>query len=171
MAISQHKTKILLIGLTVLIVDFFTKFYTNQVVLPMGVGIRVFQNFLGVDFSIVHATNRGAAWGLFANYHIILLYFRIVLISLLSVYLFFFNKYPKRTVPLTLITAGALGNIIDYFLYGHVVDMFYFIFWSYDYPVFNVADSAICIGIFWLIIQSWFEKEHASSVESKNEHF
>ena len=49
---------------------------------------------------------------------------------------------------------GALCNILDYFFYGHVIDMLHFVFWGYDYPVFNVADSFICIGVFWLFFAS-----------------
>lgn len=113
---------------------------------PYG-GISVFQNILGVSFSINYAVNKGTAWGLFSNFHVVLLYFRILVVSGLCLHVFFFNKERARDVPFVLIIAGALGNITDSFVYGHVVDMFYFTFGSYSYPIFNIADASIFSGV------------------------
>ncbi|HSX12532.1 MAG TPA: signal peptidase II [Rhabdochlamydiaceae bacterium] len=127
---------------------------------PHG-GIPVFKDFFGINFSIVHQTNKGAAWGLFAYLQDYLLAFRIVTIGLILGYLFFFNKTAMRRFPLLLILSGAIGNVLDYFLYGHVVDMFYFTFWGYSYPVFNIADSAIFCGVAMLLLQSYSKKVYA----------
>jgi signal peptidase II len=59
-----------------------------------------------------------------------------------------------------LIATGAIGNILDYFIYGHVVDVFYFVFWGYSFPVFNVADSIIFCGIVVLFLQSFLERRY-----------
>lgn len=117
---------------------------------PYG-GIPVFKNFYGIEFSIVHATNTGAAWGVFGDSQFPLLLLRCGLIIGLIIYLQFFNKKSSYIWPLAFIITGALGNVLDYFLYGHVIDMFHFILWGYDYPVFNVADSLIFLGIAWII--------------------
>lgn len=146
----------------VLLIDFLTKFWVQsglpnthfvQPIYPYG-GIGVFKNLWGIEFSITHTTNRGAAWGILADYHNYLLYFRLFLVVGLIVYSIFYNKHPTWRIPLGLIIAGALGNIFDFYLYDHVVDMFHFIFWGYPYPVFNVADTSIFIGILWLFIAS-----------------
>lgn len=150
-------------GLLLLLVDIMTKFYTANNLNPMFGraypynGIAVFENFFGVQFSIVHATNKGAAWGIFADWSEILIVFRIVLILGLTAFLIFYNNKKNIEMPLLLVAFGAFGNILDYFLYGHVIDMFHFVFWGYSYPVFNVADASICVGIFWLFLLS-FEK-------------
>ena len=125
---------------------------------PYG-GVGVFQNFLGIEFSIVHAKNTGAAWGFFQDYQIPLLILRCFFVAALFIYAFFFNKDRSYDWPFTIILAGAFGNILDYFLYGHVIDMFHFILWGYDYPVFNIADSAIFIGIVWLVLLGFFSKK------------
>ncbi len=148
------------LGLFVFLADQISKYFTQQMIPLMGGyypyrGIPVFQDFFGIEFSIVHATNRGAAWGMFAEYQDWLMGLRIILIAALILYLLFFHRRGSYTIPLTLITVGAFCNIIDYFLYGHVIDMFHFVLWGYDFPVFNIADSAICIGVFWLFIVSW----------------
>lgn len=126
---------------------------SNWVWYPYG-GIGVFKNFLGIEFSISHQINYGAAWGILADYQIYLLYLRILLIVGMLLYIVFFNKHSSWEIPLVLIMTGAAGNVIDYFVYGHVVDMFHFVLWGYNYPVFNVADAAIFLGIAWLLILS-----------------
>lgn len=152
-----------LVGIFILAADLISKYYIATTIpltsgarywYPFG-GIGVFDNFYGVQFSINHVTNRGAAWGLFSEYQDVLFYFRVALVVGLIVYLLFLNKREEWRMPLVLIVAGALGNILDIFIYGHVIDMFHFVFWGYDYPVFNVADASICIGIGWLMLQSW----------------
>lgn len=151
----KQKTAFFL-AIIVLIVDILTKFLTvYHIPLSNFSGIPVFKDLFGISFSLVHATNKGAAWGIFSEWQQELLYFRIFLIICLLIYLLFFNKKKAYGLPLALIAAGALGNVLDYFLYGHVIDMFYFNFWGYEYPVFNVADSAIFIGIIWITILSF----------------
>ncbi len=127
-------------------------------VFPFG-GIGVFKNFLGIDFCIHHVTNKGAAWGLLSAYQEILLLFRICVIIGLIVYMIRSPKAKAFYIPLVLIITGAMGNVIDYFLYGHVVDMFHFILWGYSYPVFNIADSSIFCGIAWICLDSYRKKE------------
>lgn len=153
------------LGIAVFAADFYTKHLTHLYLpkiqphwtYPYG-GIGIFKNFFGVEFSISHQINRGAAWGILGEYQVPLLYLRLLLILGLFIYLIFFNRHKSWTFPLTLILAGALGNVLDYFIYGHVVDMVHFVLWGYDYPVFNLADSAIFIGVCWLFLVSTFQK-------------
>lgn len=153
------------VGVIVLVLDQLIKalVYTHLPVIdsslywyPYG-GYGVFQNFGGIEFSINHMTNSGAAWGLLGNYQLPLIILRIGLIFALFVYLFYFNYHTSWQLPLILIIAGALGNVLDFFVYGHVVDMFHFVIRGFDFPVFNLADSSISIGIAFLFILSWLE--------------
>ena len=116
---------------------------------PYG-GIGIFKDFLGISFSINHVENVGAAWGLFSKYPILLFSIRIVIVIGLITYLIFFNKEVKKDVPLTLIISGAFGNILDFIFYKKVIDMFHFNFWGFSYPIFNMADVMITLGIIWL---------------------
>jgi len=161
----------LLIGCIVLLGDIASKYYIHHFIPLMNheaqwypySGIGMFENFLGIEFALVHATNRGAAWGMLSEFQNYLLVFRILFISGLFLYLAFFNKNRLMVIPLTLIIAGALGNILDYFMYGHVVDMLHFVFWGYDYPVFNLADSSIFIGICGIILVSLLKNKNKTS--------
>lgn len=160
------------IGLFVFALDIATKylisFYLPANTLGQGGlypygGVAIFKDFFGIEFSLVHATNRGAAWGVLSDFQGYLLIVRLLLVGILLAYLFFSNRHPERRIPMILIVAGALGNIFDYFFYGHVVDMFHFVLWGYNYPVFNVADSAIFVGIFWLLFSSYFDKSEQTA--------
>jgi signal peptidase II len=155
----------------IFILDYYSKMYVTSFfepplysspVFPFG-GISIFRNFLGIDFCIHHVTNRGAAWGLFSTFQEALLLFRISVIIGLIIYMVRSPKAKPFYFPLTLIITGALGNVVDYFLYGHVVDMFHFIFWGRHYPVFNIADSAIFCGIVWICLHSYFSKREKCS--------
>lgn len=151
-----------LLVLFILILDLASKFWIQSNLPLMGYsepfypygGIGVFKDFFGIEFSLVHATNTGAAWSLFSDYSSFLFVLRLGLILGL-LYFYYQEKSSLLKFPIAMIIAGALGNIVDIFLYGHVIDMFYFIFWGYSYPVFNLADSAICIGVFLYIFLSW----------------
>ena len=152
-----------LLALLVLSADILSKYFV-QLYLPIVHGyypeypyggIGVFSNFFGIEFSICHTINKGAAWGILGNFQHALLAVRIILIVAVIGYLFFFNKDRPKTIPLTLIISGAIGNVLDYFVYGHVVDMFHFVLWGYDFPVFNLADTAIFIGVLWMMVLSF----------------
>jgi signal peptidase II len=110
---------------------------------PFG-GIEVF-SLGGITFSLNYVVNTGAAWGLFAGYSGLLFGLRTAIIFALIFFV------PKR-LPIWLVVTGAVGNAIDYCLYGHVIDFFHFTFWGYSFPIFNVADACITIGIFSLLL-------------------
>lgn len=144
----------------VLVLDIFSKYFVQKYlphvsqvayVYPYG-GIPVFENFLGIQFAINHATNSGAAWGILAEWQWWLVLFRIAFVIGISLYIFLYKPRFALGVPLGLILGGATGNVLDYYFYSHVIDMFHFVLWNYDYPVFNVADTSIFIGAFLLII-------------------
>lgn len=150
----------LCIFLCLVLIDQITKMYTyeNRLFLspltstyPYG-GYGVFQNMLGIDFSINYATNIGAAWGLFSHFRWTLFVLRCLLVVCLLIFSCFTNRDRFLDIPLLLILSGAIGNVFDVIHYGYVIDMFKFTFWEYEYPIFNVADALICIGVgIWAI--------------------
>jgi len=155
----------MIFGLTVIGADFLSKFLVNTHIplvfsyssFPYG-GVAIFEDLGGISCSLVHSINKGAAWGILSNYQELLVFFRIGLVSLLFIYVYIYKKDCSYYLPFAFILAGAFGNILDYFVYGHVVDMVFFQFWGYGYPVFNLADSAITLGGFFLLISYYFKK-------------
>jgi signal peptidase II len=160
-----------LLAAAVLVADLYSKSWVHSHLplmnsadysYPYG-GIAVFKSFLGVEFSISHLANRGAAWGALEEYQHSLVLLRILLVVAMVIYLLTSCRSTLWRWALCLVAAGALGNIIDYFLYGHVVDMFHFVLWGYDFPVFNVADAAVTTGVTTLLLastwQEWQQRE------------
>jgi signal peptidase II len=149
----------------IVVADFVSKFWVSSHI-PLiksylgypfgGIGL-IHTNFLKI--SIVHTTNTGTAWGLFSDHLNLLLIFRVLITAGLLVYLIFFKPKKYLQIPLTIICAGAVGNIVSVFQYGHVVDMIYCIIYRYSYPIFNVADSAIFCSIFYLLFHSFTKGE------------
>jgi len=147
--------------------DFSTKYWVHHhlpimqpfIGYPYG-GMGIFQSSF-FTLSIVHTTNTGTAWGLFSHLPNLLLIFRIAITAGLLTYLLFFKPPKPLQMAITLIAAGALGNILDFFLYGHVVDMIYCIFYKYSYPIFNLADSAIFCSVLYIFLISKKIKRHS----------
>jgi signal peptidase II len=106
------------------------------------------------QLTIVHVQNTGSAFGLFTDQAFLL---SIVAVAGLVVVLLFF-RYLKQLglaggIALSLIFAGALGNLIDRLRLGHVTDFIYVKLWdNFYWPAFNVADSAITTGAILLVI-------------------
>lgn len=158
---------LVVLGMSLLFVDFFSKAYVYHVLpffdsCPAGrcLDLPVFHDFLGIDFYISLAVNRGAAWGFFADFQSILVAIRVVVILGMFVYIFFINRNPRIEIPLIMIASGALGNVIDFFLYGYVIDFLHFNLWGYHFPIFNFADTCITLGVIWLLFITLFGKRH-----------
>lgn len=104
----------------------------------------------------IHVFNTGAAWSMFSGYSAVL---GILGLLAVAAILFFHRSFqlerPAMQWALGLLCGGVVGNVIDRFRYGHVVDFIDLHFGSYRYPTFNVADSAICIGVALYIIYSF----------------
>lgn len=106
-------------------------------------------------FNLVHVHNTGAAFSLFADQPGWQRGFFIGVAALAAaVILYLMHKTQGRrlfSIALALILGGAIGNVIDRILYGHVIDFLDVYVGSWHWPAFNVADAAISIGAVMLI--------------------
>ncbi len=88
----------------------------------------------------------------------------IVVAAILVVWLKRLTPADKGSaIALALIIGGALGNLIDRLLYGHVIDFIHWYYKSYYWPSFNIADSAITVGATLLILVSLFDQRDSGS--------
>lgn len=99
-----------------------------------------------VDISNV--LNYGSLWGLFSSVTFINIFFIILSIVALCLLYIFQKKQPSLSLPIGLMTAGVLGNLIDRIFFGAVFDFINFHFW----PVFNLADSFLVCGVITIVI-------------------
>ena len=72
-----------------------------------------------------------------------------------------------EVVGYSFIIGGALGNLIDRIVYGYVIDFFDFSIFGYDFPVFNIADSAIVIGVILIVIFSFIKGDVKNEIDSR----
>lgn len=126
-------------------------------------------------FKFVHWGNTGAAWSLFRGNNAILA--GVALVALVILFLtrhHFEIQTAGGQISLGLIFGGILGNLTDRLLRDHVIDFLYFYLIrrggdEAGFPAFNVADSAICIGVGLLFILSWRnESARPAATESKS---
>jgi signal peptidase II len=116
-----------------------------------GADIEVVPGF----FYIIHVGNTGAAWSMFSDRSFLLAL--LAAGTLLAIFLWRHALGLRaRLVQISfgLLCGGIVGNLIDRLLHGHVIDFIDLHFGSYIYPTFNVADSAICIGVMLYLWQS-----------------
>jgi len=147
----------ILIILVVLLIDQVSKHMT-EANLALGESIPIWEGVF--EFSNVH--NTGAAWGMFAGGRWVFIPVTIAVCVLMLCFLF---KQKARLgiiarICLALLFAGAVGNLIDRVFLGYVRDMLYFSL--INFPVFNVADSAVCIGAGLMVIDTLFVKNGKS---------
>jgi signal peptidase II len=114
-------------------------------------------------FHLCYVENRGAAWGVLAGRQIFLISFSFITLA----FLFWkrtslFGSLRGGSVIFTLLIAGIIGNLIDRIRVGYVVDFLDFFWKQSHFPAFNIADSAICIATFALILTQWFDERQSS---------
>jgi signal peptidase II len=138
----------LTLSLFVLLADAFTKWIVSTRV-ALHEAIPIIPNL----FQLVHIRNTGAAFGIGANTESHLVPFLLnggaIAVFIVVVIYAFRSAVSDRLlqVALHMILGGAIGNLLDRFRFGYVVDFLDFYVRDHHWPAFNVADSAICIGI------------------------
>ncbi len=118
-----------------------------------------------VELTRVH--NYGAAWSSFSGMPFVLIGLTsAVMVVLLVLLVKKIVRHPMGLVGLTLVLSGGIGNLIDRIRLGYVVDMLHFEFWP-SYPVFNVADIFIVVGVIVLMGYYFFLYEKTDSKQAR----
>jgi len=111
-------------------------------------------------FYLTSHRNSGAAWGILEGK---MGFFYVITVIVIIGIIYYLHKYGKDNKlfasALGLILGGAIGNFIDRLFHQEVVDFFDFIIFGYDFPIFNIADSALTIGVILVIIAALFEEK------------
>jgi len=144
-----------LVALFVLALDQVTKYVIRE---SMFRGQSI--DILGSFFSLTYVHNNGAAFGLDLGGR----WSFIAVTVLVAAFIIFYYARSERTRTarwaLALILGGALGNLVDRVWLGSVVDFLHFSLGAFSYPIFNVADIGVSVGVGLLAIHL-FRKDHA----------
>lgn len=113
-------------------------------------------------FHLTYVRNPGAAFGIFADNAIRVPFF-ITISSIATLAILWYvrriaSEKHWQLLALGLILSGALGNLIDRIRLGEVIDFLDVHWYNYHWPAFNIADSAICVGVTIMLICSWHEE-------------
>lgn len=141
------------IALFVIVLDQVSKWIIVKE-MEYGQSITIIDNVL----YITSHRNQGAAWGILQGK---MWFFYLITVLVIIGIIVFLNRLPKPEVwlkvALALMLGGAIGNFIDRVIRKEVVDFIHTYIFSYDFPIFNVADSSLVVGVAIMFIATIFE--------------
>src|SRR4051794_19529847 len=133
--------------------------------MDLGESITVIENFL----YITSHRNRGAAWGILEGQ---MWFFYLITVVVIIAIIYYMQKAEKEgslfRLSLALILGGAIGNFIDRVLHQEVVDFIHTYPFGYNFPIFNIADSSLVVGVGLLLIYMLIEEKMAKKKEKSN---
>ena len=139
--------KITLISILVFFIDRVTK-----ILISSNFSLNVRNKIINKFFYITNCHNEGAAFSIFSGNIIFL-----ILITLVVIYLIYRTLKNKNNISnhtslsYGLLLGGIIGNLFDRLFYGYVIDFIDFVIFKYNFPIFNIADIAICVGAFMFL--------------------
>ncbi len=138
-----------------LFIDQLTKIIVKQYVGPLST-VRVLP-----FFNIIYVENTGSAFGLFKELGSF--FFIIISLIVIATVILFILKEKNNKLGYALILGGAVGNLLDRIQYGYVIDFLEFHVGGYYWPIFNIADSALTIGVLILLYETLIVQRQKSN--------
>jgi len=151
-----------LFALIVIGIDQLTKWIVIQ-------KMELYESIVIIDhfFYITSHRNAGAAWGILQGQ---MMFFYIITIFVIIGLVYYMEKYARdnkfTAISLSLILGGAIGNFIDRLLRKEVVDFLDVMIFKYDFPIFNVADSCLVIGVILIFISTILEEKNKGKIKA-----
>ncbi len=150
-------------GVIVLILDQITKILAN-IFIDSGSSVKIIDGF----FSLVNVTNTGAAFSILEGRTFFLVMLTLVVIVMILKMRKDFDDKRYVNIAFGFLMGGILGNLVDRLFLGSVRDFLKFKIFGYNFPVFNIADTAIVIGVILLIINIFRGESNESSSKRRN---
>lgn len=139
--------KILIIAIISVVLDQVSKMLAS-IYLNLNMSKMIISKF----FYFTYCHNAGAAWGILKDSRFIIIIGTLLSLILIYHFVYCFKKNSRNNLAFGLLYGGLAGNLIDRLIFGYVRDFLDFYIFSYDFPVFNIADICIVVGIFLLLI-------------------
>ena len=155
------KKKIIIFTFIFLIIDIISKLIIDNNFI-LNKSLSIIPNF----FYITKVYNEGASWSIMWGMQIVLIIISIIVLICLIYYQRKFILNNRNIIAFSLVYSGIIGNLLNRIVYGYVIDFLDFKILNYDYPVFNIADTCIVLGIILLII-AIIKKEDENEISSK----
>ncbi len=141
------------LALLIILVDQISKWAIVRF-MELGEKVTIINQFL----YITSHRNRGAAWGILQGQMWFFYIITTIVVVILVIYIRNLKPHQKLFgISLGLMLGGAIGNFIDRIFRKEVVDFIDTWIFSYDFPIFNVADSALVIGVCFIFVLTFFE--------------
>lgn len=152
-----------IIALVIIAIDQVTKWIVVRT-MELGEQITIIENF----FYLTSHRNSGAAWGILEGQMLI---FYIVTVIVVIGVIYYMQAYAKENkglaISLSFVLGGAIGNFIDRLFHQEVVDFFDFTIFNYNFPIFNIADSALTVGVILIIITTIIDETKTKKGKAK----
>ncbi|MGH7412262.1 MAG: signal peptidase II [Candidatus Methylomirabilis sp.] len=151
------------VAISITLLDQVSKLYI-QGTIPLGHSVPIIPDF----FAIVHVLNPGAAFGLLAARSASFRNPFFIGISILAIGFILYYRHrgledhPLASFAISLILGGAIGNLVDRLRIGMVIDFLDVHYYQYHWPAFNVADSAITVGVSLMLLELVLGERRAS---------
>lgn len=143
--------RLFIITIASFLIDLISKIFISNTLIPYMRNC-VIDNF----FYITYVKNEGAAWSILTGNRILLIVISIIALTfILSCILRERNITKLEELSYGILLGGIIGNLFDRIAYGYVIDFLDFNIFGYNYPVFNIADCFIVIGVLIMIILSF----------------
>lgn len=140
------KKKVILYSIFLFLIDQITKFIFDRF-FELDVPKRIFDMF----FYITKTYNTGISFSLLSGSRILIILISLVILVFLYYYMKHFKENKRNLIAFSFIFGGLLGNLADRIIHGYVIDFLDFYIFGYNFPVFNIADMGICIGVALLL--------------------
>ncbi|MBR3661314.1 MAG: signal peptidase II [Bacilli bacterium] len=148
------KRKVYILSFILLIIDIISKQLIKNL-MPINTSIIVIKNFFNITFVI----NTGAAFSILRGQQLFLIILGILVLGGVIYYLRKDKLNNYKVIYYSLLIGGIIGNLIDRIIYNGVIDFLDFKIFLYDAPIFNLADTFICISVFLIIFESLRRKK------------
>ncbi|SDX33419.1 MULTISPECIES: signal peptidase II [Salimicrobium] len=149
------------LSLLIIAIDQISKWLVTKY-MEIGERIPVIDSFL----LLTSHRNQGAAWGILQGQ---MLFFYIITVLIVGFLIYYMQTQGKNSrwsaVAIALLLAGAIGNFIDRLFRKEVVDFVDVYIGSYNYPIFNVADASLTIGVILFLIATFIEDKRQKETE------
>lgn len=142
---------IIIVVIISLLLDIGSKFLVSRIFI-LNESKTIIDNFL----NITYVRNTGAAWSILDNNTWIVTVISLLIIIGIICYVYR-NRVSKKILKIGygLILGGAIGNFIDRIVYGYVIDFIDIDIFGWNYPIFNLADMFIVVGVILVMIDAW----------------